>query len=97
MKNFFICLFSINIFFLLRMFYSMYNELSQKKTGFNLYQSRHYAYKTYSVKTWFLKILSLPVELEPLEPVAEVGGLNGLRVVGWQANVTATQVLEIDR
>ena len=34
-----------------------------KKTGFNLYQSRHCAYITYSVKTWFLKILS----------VAEVG------------------------
>ena len=28
-----------------------------KKTGFNLYQSRHCAYLTYSVKTWFLKIL----------------------------------------
>ena len=43
---------------------------------------------------WYVVV---PVELEPLEPVAEVGGLNGLRVVGWQANVTATQVLEIDR
>ena len=30
-----------------------------KKPGFNLYQSRHCAYITYSVKTWFLKILSL--------------------------------------
>ena len=30
-----------------------------KKTGFNLYQSRHCAYITYSVKTWFLKILSV--------------------------------------
>ena len=27
-----------------------------QKTGFNLYQSRHCAYITYSVKTWFLKI-----------------------------------------
>ena len=35
-----------------------YNELSQK-TSFNLYQSRHWAYLTYSVKTWFLKILSV--------------------------------------
>ena len=26
-----------------------------KKPGFNLYQSWHCAYKTYSVKTWFLK------------------------------------------
>ena len=26
-----------------------------KKSGFNLYQSRHCAYITYSVKTWFLK------------------------------------------
>ena len=30
-----------------------------KKKGFNLYQSRHCAYITYSVKTWFLKILSV--------------------------------------
>jgi len=30
-----------------------------KKPGFNLYQSRHCAYITYSVKTWFLKILSV--------------------------------------
>ena len=30
-----------------------------KKTRFNLYQSRHCAYITYSVKTWFLKILSV--------------------------------------
>ena len=30
-----------------------------KKTGFNLYQSRHCAYITYTVKTWFLKILSV--------------------------------------
>ena len=30
-----------------------------KKPGFNLYQSRHCAYVTYSVKTWFLKILSV--------------------------------------
>ena len=30
-----------------------------KKTSFNLYQSRHWAYLTYSVKTWFLKILSV--------------------------------------
>ena len=30
-----------------------------KKPGFNLYQSRHCAYLTYSVKTWFLKILSI--------------------------------------
>ena len=36
-----------------------YNELS-KKTGFNLYQSRHCAYITFSVKTRFLKILSVP-------------------------------------
>ena len=27
-----------------------------KKTGFNLYQSRHCAYITYSVETWFLKV-----------------------------------------
>ena len=31
-----------------------YNELSQK-TGFNLLESRHCAYITYSVETWFLK------------------------------------------
>ena len=30
-----------------------------KKTGFNLYQSRHCTYITYSVKTWFLKIFSV--------------------------------------
>ena len=30
-----------------------------KKQGFNLYQSRHCAYITYNVKTWFLKILSV--------------------------------------
>ena len=30
-----------------------------KKPGFNLYQSRHCAYITYGVKTWFLKILSV--------------------------------------
>ena len=35
-----------------------YNELSQK-TGFNLYQSRHCAHITYSVKTWFLKNFSV--------------------------------------
>ena len=28
-----------------------------KKPGFNLYESRYCAYITYSVKTWFLKIL----------------------------------------
>ena len=28
-----------------------------KKPGFNLYKSRHCASITYSVKTWFLKIL----------------------------------------
>ena len=27
-----------------------------KKTRFNLYKSRHCAFITYSVKTWFLKI-----------------------------------------
>ena len=32
---------------------------SKKKTGFNLYQSRHCAYITYSVNTWFYKILSV--------------------------------------
>ena len=30
-----------------------------KKPGFNLYQSRHCAYTTYSLKTWLLKSLSL--------------------------------------
>jgi len=30
-----------------------------KKPGFNLYQLRHCAYITYSVKTWFLKNLSV--------------------------------------
>ena len=30
-----------------------------KKTGFNIYESRHCAYITYSVKTWFLKNLSV--------------------------------------
>ena len=30
-----------------------------KKTGFNLFQSRHCAYITYSVITWFFKILSV--------------------------------------
>ena len=30
-----------------------------KKTGFNLYKSRHCAYTTYSVKTCFLKNLSV--------------------------------------
>ena len=30
-----------------------------KKPGFNLNQSRHCAYTTYSVKTWLLKILSV--------------------------------------
>ena len=30
-----------------------------KKPGFNLNQSRHCAYVTFSVKTWFLKILSV--------------------------------------
>ena len=30
-----------------------------KKPGFNMYQSRHCAYITYSVKTWFLKNLSV--------------------------------------
>ena len=30
-----------------------------KKTGFNLYESRNCAYITYSVKTWFLKNLSV--------------------------------------
>ena len=30
-----------------------------KKPDFNLYQSRHCAYITYSVKTWFLKVLSV--------------------------------------
>ena len=30
-----------------------------KKPGFNLYQSRHSANITYSVKTWFSKILSV--------------------------------------
>ena len=32
-----------------------------KKTGFNLYESRHCAYITYSVKTWVLKNLSVYV------------------------------------
>ena len=30
-----------------------------KKPGFKLYQSRHYAYITYSVKTWFFTNLSV--------------------------------------
>ena len=30
-----------------------------KKPGFNLYQSQHFAYMIYSVKTWFLKNLSV--------------------------------------
>ena len=33
-----------------------------KKTGFNLYQSRYCAFITYSVKTWFLKNLSVHQE-----------------------------------
>ena len=37
----------------------MYNEISKKKTGFNLYESRHCAHITYSVKTCFLKNLSV--------------------------------------
>ena len=46
------------MFFMLKWFCLINNnELSQKKTGFNLYQSRHCAYITYSVKTWFLTIL----------------------------------------
>ena len=37
-----------------------YNAMNYtKKLGFNLYQSRHCAYITYSVKTWFLKILTV--------------------------------------
>ena len=32
-----------------------------KKPGFNLYQSLHCAYITYSVKTWFFKPLSIAV------------------------------------
>jgi len=39
-------------------FYFCYNAMSQKP-GFNLYQSRLRTYITYSVKTWFLKILSV--------------------------------------
>ena len=35
-----------------------------KKTGFNLYQSRHCVYITYSVKNWFLKF-SLYVRTTP--------------------------------
>ena len=30
-----------------------------KKPGLNLYPSQHCAYKTYNVKTWFLKTLSV--------------------------------------
>ena len=43
-------------------FYSLdsYYELSQKKTGFNLYQSWHCTFITYSVKTWFLKTVYCP-------------------------------------
>ena len=33
-----------------------------KKTGINLYQFQHCAYLTYSVKTWFLKNLSVVQE-----------------------------------
>ena len=45
-----------------------YNELSPKKTGFNLIQSRHCAYITYSVKTWFLKNISVaPYAPGPLD------------------------------
>ena len=36
-----------------------------KKTGFNLNQSRHCAYVTFSVKTWFLKILSVVDRMKP--------------------------------
>ena len=33
-----------------------------KKTGFNIYQSQHCAYITYSVNTWFLKIVSVSID-----------------------------------
>ena len=37
-----------------------------KKTGFNLHESQHCAFITYSVKTWFLKNLSVcPYSLSP--------------------------------
>ena len=48
-----------------------YNELSKKKTGFNMYQSRHCAYITYSVKTWFVKILSGDFELSMFMKINE--------------------------
>ena len=32
-----------------------------KKPGFDLYQSRHRAYTTYKVKTWFSKILCIKI------------------------------------
>ena len=38
-----------------------------KKPGFNLYQLRHCAYITYSVKTWFLKNLSVPATLTSMQ------------------------------
>ena len=42
-----------------------------KKTGYNLYQSRHRAYITYSVKTWFLKILSVSIETQKISKKLE--------------------------
>ena len=39
-----------------------------KKPGFDLYQSRYCAYITYSGKTWFLKVLSVPVTAKPDVP-----------------------------
>ena len=40
--------------------YNIHTMNYPQKTGFNLYQLRNCAYITYSVKTWFFKILSVP-------------------------------------
>ena len=50
-----------------------------KKTGFNLYQLWHCAYITYSVKTWFLKYLSVYAQYYSLcSSVAGVGLVEGV-------------------
>ena len=65
---------------------NIYTMNYPKKTSFNLYQSRHCAYITYSVKTWFLKILSVG------GGGIDMNWLDGMTGCGGECNLASSSV-----
>ena len=59
-----------------------------KKPGFNLYQSRHCAYITHSVKTWFLKNVTVSEKLDFREIRVDEENSHQQSYIFWRKKVT---------